>query len=310
MDDDPLLEVVLRGLGAPQKTLPPTLFYDAAGSLLFDRITRLEEYYPTRVEGQILRERGPEIASVASPGDEPVVVVEPGCGSGAKVAALLSHLHAIAYVGIDVSVTALRAGAARLLEAFPSLQVLEVEADFLEPLRLPPLPTVRRVGFFPGSTIGNFEPEDAVRFLARLRRMVGRAGSAVVGVDLWKDEPTLRAAYDDREGVTAAFDLNALAHLNRRYGADFRLDRFVHEARVDPVLRRVEMHLVARHAHAFHVAGRRFEIGAGESIHTESAYKYDVGAFSALAGRAGLRSSRHWTDEDRRFAVFALAAAP
>lgn len=308
MTDAPLLDVVLRGLGAPQKSLPPTLFYDDAGSALFDRITTLEEYYPTRVEAEILGRHGGEIARTACQRAERVVVLEPGCGSGAKAAALLRHLPAVAYVGIDVSVGALRDGAARLSQAFPSVKVIAVEADYHAPITLPALPPGRRVAFFPGSTIGNFDPPDAVRFLANLRGLVGPYGGVVVGVDLWKAPEVLRAAYDDREGVTAAFDKNALVHLNRRYGADFQPDRFVHEARVDAQLRRVEMHLVASSAHAFHVAGRRFEIAAGESIHTENAYKYETGTFGALAARADLRVLRHWTDDARRFAVFVLTA--
>lgn len=308
---DPLLSVVLRGLGSHPKTLPPTLFYDAVGSALFDRITTLDDYYVTRAEAEVLAAHGREIAEAAAGGAEAVVMIEPGCGSGAKAAMVLRHLRgrARAYVGLDVSVDALEAGATTLAAAFPEVAVIAVEADYHGPIRLPPLPGGRRVAFFPGSTIGNFDPVEASAFLGRLRDLVGPAGSIVVGVDLWKDPAVLEAAYDDREGVTAAFDKNALAHLNARYDADFVLDRFEHLARVDPELQRVEMHLRSTVDQVFHVAGRRFEIGRGETIHTESSWKYEVGDFVDLAARAGLRTAGVFTDGQRRFGVFVLAAS-
>lgn len=308
MADDRLLRVVLHGLASPQKSLPATLFYDEAGSALFDRITTVEDYYPTRVEAEIFREHAAEMAAAAADGATRVVMVEPGCGSGAKAAALLAHLPAVAYVGIDVSVTALTAGASRLEEAFPKVKVMAVEADYHAPFALPPLPEGRRIGFFPGSTIGNFDPDDAVHFLANVREIVGSGGRLLIGVDLWKDPEVLRRAYDDHEGITAGFNKNALVHLNRRYAADFELSQFDHHSRVDPVLRRVEMHLRARVAQSFQVAGRRFTMAAGETIHTENAYKYDVSGFRALAVRAGFQLRQAWTDAGSRFAVLLLAA--
>ncbi len=308
MTDDRLLRVVLHGLASSPKTLPPTLFYDEAGSGLFDRITTVEDYYPTRVEAEIFREHAVEMAMAAADGAARVVMVEPGCGSGAKAASLLAHLPAVAYVGIDVSVTALTAGASRLEEAFPKVTVMAVEADYHEPFTLPALPEGRRIGFFPGSTIGNFDPDDAVHFLANMREIVRPGGRFLIGVDLWKDPAVLRRAYDDREGVTAAFNKNALAHLNRRYAADFVLAQFGHLSRVDAALGRVEMHLQAREAVVFHVAGRRFSMAAGETIHTENAYKYDIPGFGALAGRAGFQLRQTWTDAGSRFAVLLLAA--
>ena len=304
---DPLNQQVLSGLRAPQKTLPPTLFYDSEGSALFDQITALEEYYPTRVEGEIFSVHGQSIAAAATDGAAAVVLIEPGCGSGAKAASLLCHLPARAYVGIDVSVTALEAGASRLRDQFAGLAVVAVEADYHQPLCLPPLPEGRRVGFFPGSTIGNFDPDGAVAFLGLLAELVGPDGRLVIGVDLWKDPAVLHAAYDDAQGVTAAFNRNALSHLNRRAGANFQPETFVHEARVNEDLRRVEMHLVSRLSQAFVVQGQSFFIEAGESIHTENSYKYDEESFAGLARRAGLRNVAHWTDARRRFAVFLFA---
>jgi dimethylhistidine N-methyltransferase len=305
---DPLLDEVLRGLSAPQMTLPPTLFYDEAGSRLFEQITALDEYYLTRAEAEILEVHGASVAALAAGGAGAVVLVEPGCGSGAKAGALLRHLPARAYVGVDVSTEALHRGAARLAADFPGVQILPVEADYHHPFSLPALPPGRRIGFFPGSTIGNFDPEDAAAFLGGLRGLLGADGRLVVGVDLWKAPEVLIAAYDDRDGVTAAFDKNALAHLNRRYGADFDLERFDHVATVDPRRRRVEMHLRARAHHAFHVAGRRFEIARGATIHTESAHKYEVADFLEIARGAGLQAVGLWTDAAARFAVFALAS--
>ena len=303
---DPLLDVVLRGLSACPKTLPPTLFYDAVGSALFERITTLDEYYPTRAEVEALETHGAAIARLAAGGASAVVVIEPGCGTGAKAPLLLRHLPAVAWVGLDVSGEALDAAAARLAATSAHLEIRAIVADYHRPFAMPALPEGRRIAFFPGSTIGNFDPHDAAAFLAKLRGWVGPEGRIVLGVDLWKDVEVLRAAYDDREGVTAAFDKNALAHLNARYEANFLLERFEHEARVDSRHRRVEMHLRARESHTFRVAGRRFRIARGETIHTENAYKYDPAEVAALAARAGLATLGEWTDAAARFAVVVL----
>jgi len=309
---DPLLEAVLVGLRRPQKALPPTLFYDARGSALFERITTLDEYYLTRAEAEIFRTHGAAIGRATATGADAVALIEPGCGSASKVGALLRHVPAVAWVGIDVAAGALEAGARALAAAFPAVEVHAVTADYHRPVTLPSLPSGRRVAFFPGSTIGNFDPDDAVAFLARLRGLSAEDGRVVVGVDLWKSPEVLHAAYDDREGVTALFDKNALAHLNARYGATFDVDRFDHVARVDPGRMRVEMHLRSRGAQAFEVAGERFVIEPGETIHTENSYKYTVDGFAALAARAALEPVGAWTDAAARFAVFVFAprAAP
>lgn len=299
---DKLLAQVLAGLSRPQKTLPPALFYDARGSALFAEITRLDEYYPTRVETAILEASGADIARAVGPGR--VVVIEPGCGAAEKVPLLLRHLDAHAYVGIDVSAEALGLGAARLARAFPALRVVPVVGDFRAPLPL--LPEGRRVAFFPGSTLGNFDPPEAATFLAWLREGVGPGGLVILGVDLWKDPAVLHAAYDDARGVTAAFDKNALLHLDARYGADFDPDRFDHVVRVDPGRLRVEMHLRAREAHDVQVAGVAFHFARGETIHTENSYKFTARCLAALAERAGLGPAGVWTDPEDRFAVVAL----
>jgi L-histidine N-alpha-methyltransferase len=304
--NSPLLAEILEGLSRPQKTLPPTLFYDARGSALFQQITELEEYYVTRAEAEILRDRGEEIARRVSAGAERVVFIEPGCGSVEKIGMLLPYCPAVAYVGLDVSVEALTAGGAALSRRFTKVSVLPVVGDYHAALTLPAVPDGRRIAFFPGSTIGNFEPPQARTFLARLAALVGSDGRLIIGVDLWKDPEVLRRAYDDRDGVTAAFDKNALAHLNWRFGATFDLDRFEHVSRVDAVVGRVEMHLASRGDQDFSVAGRPFRLADGETIHTENAYKYTIDGFVALAARAGLSAIASWTDSAGRFAVIAF----
>ncbi|MFZ5476469.1 MAG: L-histidine N(alpha)-methyltransferase [Myxococcota bacterium] len=309
LPDDPLLAEVLAGLGASPPRLPVALFYDATGSRLFDRITELREYYLTRCERAIFRVHGRAIAAEATRGARAVVVVEPGCGSGEKAAGFLAAIDApeVAWVPIEVSAAALEA-AVRLVRArVPRVRTWPVLGDFRRPL--PALPHGQRVLFFPGSTIGNLDPDDAVRFLARLAAALGPGARFVVGVDLAKDPRLLRAAYDDAAGVTAAFNRNALAHLNRRFGGDFVPSRFAHEARVDTGLGRVEMHLVATRDERVRVAGRAFAFPRGASIHTESAYKYTLDGFRGLGERAGLRPVKAWTDARGWFSVHVLEAA-
>lgn len=304
---DPTLETVLLGLAGPQKSLPPSLFYDDDGSRLFERITELDEYYVTRAESEALGTHGARIGEVAAGGSGAVVVIEPGCGTATKVEALIPHLPLAAYVGVDVAGDALRRGVDRLRTRWPRVQVHAVHADYHHPFHLPPLPRGRRVVFFPGSTIGNFDPAGATAFLASLRGLAGERGRVVVGVDLWKDEGVLRAAYDDREGVTAAFNRNALAHLNRRYGATFDVGAFDHVVQVDASRQRVEMHLRARSDTRFAVAGQTFQMRAGETIHTENSYKYTIPGFAALARNADLSMLGAWTDAASRFAVFVFS---
>ncbi|MFC7331831.1 L-histidine N(alpha)-methyltransferase [Rhodocista pekingensis] len=316
-------EAVLRGLSARPRTLSATFFYDAEGSRLFDRITDQPEYYPTQTEIGILAQSGAEMADLLGPGCQ---VIELGSGSSVKVRLLLDRLKDPAgYVGIDISRAHLRAACDRLAADYPGLDVLALCADCLHPeflsgIAVPPpasrLPG-RRVVFFPGSTIGNLDPVEALAFLSLWGRWLRRAGpraaderpgGLLVGVDLRKDPALLHAAYNDAAGVTAAFNLNLLARINRELGGSFDLDAFAHRAFYDSDRGRVEMHLVSRRDQIVRAAGRSFAFQAGETIHTENSYKYTLPGFAALGARAGLRAERTWTDPDGLFALFWLVA--
>lgn len=298
-----LLADVLAGLSARRKWTPPKWLYDARGSALYERITELEAYYPTRTELRILEAHAAELSAAVGPG---ALLFEYGSGSAVKTALVLSALERPAgYVPVDISREALLGAAERILRRFPGLPVRPILADFTLPVALPlaGLAAARRVAFFPGSTIGNFDPLEAVALLRRMAHDAGPGGGLVIGVDLRKDERTLVRAYDDPEGVTAAFDLNLLVRINRELGADFRVARFRHRAVFDARLSRVEMHLESLEPQRVHVAGRPFTFREGETIHTESSYKWELGAFDALAAIAGWSPERTWTDERAWFAV-------
>ncbi|MFL5519682.1 MAG: L-histidine N(alpha)-methyltransferase, partial [Gemmatimonadales bacterium] len=303
---------VLRGLTTVPKTLPPKLFYDAAGAALFERITELPEYYLTRAELEIVRARARDIATLAG---ERCALIEYGSGAGVKVRLLLDafaveHHPIAAYVPIDISREQLAEVASRIAAEYPAIPVHPVCADYTAPLRLPDLPRrARRVAFFPGSTIGNFHPTEASAFLRRVRRTIADDGVLVLGVDRRKDAATLDAAYDDAAGVTAEFNLNILRRLNRDLHADFDLGRFRHHAFFNETASRVEMHLVSLEAQVVHVAGERVAFEAGESIWTESSYKYDRETLGMLVTSAGFRITRLWTDAAERFWVAYLDAA-
>ena len=310
---DPLLRAeVLRGLTTTPKTLSPKHFYDATGAALFERITTLPEYYLTRAELEILRLHVGEIATLAG---SRAALLEYGSGAGLKVRLLLDAFDAAcapaaAYVPIDISREQLAAVAAEIAEAYPEVPVHPVCADYTAPLRLPDLPQrARRVAFFPGSTIGNFHPTEAAAFLSRIRRTVANDGVLVLGVDRRKDASTLNAAYDDSAGVTAAFNLNMLHRLNRELGAGFDVARFRHRAFFNGTASRVEMHLVSIERQTVLVAGEPIAFDAGETIWTESSYKYDRGTLDALVSSAGFRIERLWTDLAERFWVAYLEAA-
>ena len=298
---------LLAGLAAVPKRLPPKHFYDEAGSRLFEEITGLPEYYPTRTELQILAENAAAIARFVPAGG---AIIEFGSGSSAKVRLLLRAApEVVAYVPVDISAAFMAAEAARLRRDFPDLQVTPVAADFTQAFRLPAgLRGRARTGFFPGSTIGNFEPEDACAFLQQAARVLGAGAALIVGVDLVKDERRLHEAYNDAAGVTARFNLNLLARANRELGADFDLDAFEHRAFYDPRRCRIEMHLVSRHAQTVRVLGQAFAFAPGETIHTENSYKYTPESFAELARRGGWRTQALWTDPDRLFSVHALRA--
>jgi dimethylhistidine N-methyltransferase len=305
--DDEFTAAVIDGLSRPQKTLPCRFFYDQRGSELFEAITELPEYYPTRTEAAILHTRAGEMAERVPPGS---VLVEFGSGSSRKTEILLERLPQLAaYVSIDVSPSALDDAKARLAARFPTLDVRPIVGDFSQPLALPAdVAHQPRLGFFPGSTIGNLTPLEAQRLLRVFRAMLAPGGRLIVGVDLKKDLAVLLPAYNDAAGVTAAFNLNLLARINREIGGTFDLDAFSHESIYNERDGRIEMHLVSRRDQDLAVGGRRFSFRAGETIHTENSYKYSLRQFQDLARAADWTPARVWTDPASLFSVHELVS--
>ena len=300
------LGAVIDGLGAEQKSLPSKFFYDERGSRLFDRICELPEYYPTRTEMALLADIAPELRALVPQGAE---LVEFGSGSTRKVRILLDTVAAFtAYVSIDISGDYLRQMASALACDYPALDVLAVSADYTQPIDLAHWEGCARprVGFFPGSTIGNLTPQDAVAFLENARRILGPGGGFIVGADLKKDVGLLHAAYNDAEGVTAAFNLNLLVRINSELGGDFDLSAFRHRAHYDPDKGRIEMHLVSRRDQTARVNGHSFAFAEGETIHTENSHKYTVEEFQHIAERSGFTAQRAWTDENELFSIHYL----
>jgi dimethylhistidine N-methyltransferase len=296
---------VLSGLSAPRKRLAPKYFYDERGSQLFEAITELKEYYPTRCELAILREHKADIAGVFGP---KTALIEFGTGSTRKVRILLDGASTVeAYVPVDISAEMLWQEARQLQHDYPRLRVLPVAADFTQPFRLPSaIVGLARAGFFPGSTIGNFEPHEAAAFLRHAGRILGRGATFIVGVDLIKDTQVLQKAYCDSQGVTAKFNLNLLARINRDLGAKFNLDCFEHHAFFNRERSRIEMHLASLKRQRIKVCGECIEFRAGETIHTENSYKYSLESFGALARGAGWTPTAVWTDPDSYFSVHTL----
>ena len=292
---------VVAGLASPRKYLAPKYFYDAAGSRLFARICRLPEYYLTRAELALTQRHVRAIARFAGRGCE---LVEFGSGESLKTRLLLRALRPRRYIPVDISLTALQGAGAHLRRAFPWLDIAPVLGDFSRPLDLM-VPRESAVVYFPGSTIGNLTPEEAHAFLAMSR---GVAAKMLVGVDLKKDPVVLHAAYNDARGVTAAFNLNLLARINRDLGADFDLKGFRHYAFYNPGAGRIEMHLVALRAQVVRLGRHRFRFGAGETIHTENSYKYSVDEFQSMAQQAGFKAQHVWTDRRGLFALHGLNA--
>ena len=295
------LEDVVTGLSLPQKALPPKYFYDDAGSRLFERICRLPEYYLTRAELELTRKHLASITRFARKGCE---LLEYGSGESLKTRLLIRALRPRIYLPVDISVSALEQAAKRLVREFPWLHVVPVAADFSRSLDLPAA-RGPRVAYFPGSTIGNLTPEEAHGFLARGR---AHAGHMLIGTDLKKDANVLHAAYNDSRGVTAAFNLNLLARINRELGADFDLRRFSHYAFYNAPCSRIEMHLVSLREQEVRIGAHRFAFARGESIHTENSYKYSVEEFRALAAAAGFEGKKTWTDRKGLFALHGLTA--
>jgi dimethylhistidine N-methyltransferase len=298
---------VLEGLARQPKRLAPKYFYDDAGSELFEQITLLPEYYPTRTELRVLEERADEICAFVPKG---AALVEFGAGATTKVRLLLNKCEFGAYVPVDISGEFLNEQSQVLRQDFPNLAVYPVTADFTVPFALPEaVARMPKVGFFPGSTLGNFEPHEACAFLRTARDILGRDGRMVIGIDLEKDERVLYEAYNDKAGITARFNLNLLARINRDLGGNFDLSTFSHRAIYNRERHRIEMHLISRKAQTVRVLGRSFSFRAGESIHTESSYKYSLERFAALARGSGWTPRACWTDPDRMFSVHALVAS-
>lgn len=305
-DQDGFREAVLKGLSLPHKAIPSRFFYDKRGSELFEEITGLDVYYPTRSELEIFEARGGEIAALVP---DVAALVEFGSGSSRKIRALLSALPQLRiYAPIDISETMLKAEAQALAADFPALDVVPVHADFMSHVALPAkVLQAKRLAFFPGSTIGNLLPREAVQLLERMRQAVGEGGRLLIGVDLKKDKAALIRAYDDPQGVTAAFNLNLLARANRELGADFDLASFAHEACYDEDHGRIEMHLRSLKAQTVNIGTCAFTFGEGETIHTENSYKYTMDEFRLLARAAGFEPLRGWTDSGNRFSVHLLS---
>ena len=302
MSSSTFLQSLIAGLNAPQKRLEPKFFYDDAGSALFDEITELEAYYPTRTEISILQAAAPEIAAAIGAG---AVVLEPGAGSAAKVSLLLDALEApAAFAPGDISIDHLTEAAAALQSRYPDLPIRPFALDFDHPFDLPA--EIAALGpvtvFFPGSTIGNFEPARAIGLLQRFAE-IANAQHLLIGVDMKKDHDRLVRAYDDPEGVTAHFNLNLLVRANGELGADFDVSAFEHLALYNEKDGRIEMHLKSLCAQTVSVAGERFSFTEGETIHTENSYKYAIPEFQALEAKAGWNARQVWTDPESLFSV-------
>ncbi|CAA0094690.1 Histidine N-alpha-methyltransferase [Halioglobus japonicus] len=299
---------LMIGLQKKQKQVNPKYFYDARGSELFEQITRLDEYYPTRTEIAILQRHAAEMARICGPD---CVLIEPGSGSSEKVRLLLNSLRPAAYVPLDISATFLYESAVKLAREFPWLQIQAICADFSNQWHThTELPAGRRVIFYPGSTIGNMEPAVAQDFLADLRQWIGADGGVLIGVDLHKSEALLSAAYNDANGVTAQFNLNILDAINRVANADFDKRSFSHRAIYNQQLQRIEMHLVSEKAQTVKVGDSVISFNKGETLHTENSYKYTLEGFTELIEAAGFRLQQSWLDEERLFSVHFLSVNP
>jgi dimethylhistidine N-methyltransferase len=300
---------VLSGLSKSPRRLPYKFFYDEQGAQLFQQICDLPEYYITRTEIEILRLHGSEMANALGPEIE---LIGLGTGAGTKTRILLEELREPrVYVPIDISKEQLDRSAARFRKMFPNLQILPVAADYLEPFELP-LPrhlSSRSVVYFPGSTIGNFEPDAAGEFLTRIVELAGEGGGLLIGVDLQKDRHVIEAAYNDSAGVTAKFNKNLLARINRELGADFNLAHWQHYAVYNPAEGRIEIYLLSETDQTVKIDGHSFQFRAGEKVLTEYSYKHTIGGFITLARQAGFHFEQVWTDDARWFGVFYFTVA-
>ncbi|QDU95048.1 L-histidine N(alpha)-methyltransferase [Lignipirellula cremea] len=296
-------EEVRRGLRDQPKRLPCKYFYDEHGSQLFDQICLLDEYYLTRCELEIMQQYAGEMAAQIG---ERVMLVEYGSGSSVKTRILLDHLEQpVAYAPVDISEEHLEKTARKLALAYPQIDILPVCADFTKPLTLPdpPRPVSHKALYFPGSTIGNFEPDAARRLLAEMARLVGPGGGLLIGFDLKKSPEVIEAAYNDAEKVTEAFNLNLLERINRELDSDFQVDQFRHRAVYNEQRGRVEIALVSEQQQQATIDGETFSFAAEEPICTEYSHKYSIEQFSELAASVGFIRHRHWTDRRGYFAV-------
>lgn len=299
-----LYDAVVQGFSSEQKRIPPKFFYDERGSELFDAICAQPEYYPPTIERELLTRIAPEVARLAGTGR---VIIEPGAGSLEKIRLLLDTLQPLAYVPMDISGDYLKATAQALSLEYPWLPVHAACVDFTHSLPIPePVPAADKLIFFPGSSLGNFEPHEAREFLALCRATAGDNGMLLIGVDTKKDQAILNAAYNDAAGVTADFNLNLLHRIRSELDADCHPEHFEHQAFYNAAVGRIEMHLVSRCAQQLRVNGHTFAFGAGESVHTECSYKYRPQEFIHLAEQAGFTPLQYWQDDAALFAVYLL----
>ena len=297
---------VLDGLAQPRKTLPCKYFYDEMGSKLFEQICELDEYYITRTELALLDCIGQELAIKIG---KNAVIIEPGAGAGLKIRKLFGLLDSPQlYVPMDISREFLLYSAKTIQNEFPEIQVHPIEGDFTHPIKWFDNANPNKIIFFPGSTIGNFEQEKAIEFLANMKNLMGEKGALIIGVDQIKDRRVLTNAYDDALGITAEFNKNLLVRINRELDGNFDLSEFEHKAVFDKTLVRIEMYLVSKKDQNVSVDGHHFSFSKGEMIHTENSHKYSDESFLSLAARAGLKSVKSWTDKNRHFRIYYLTS--
>nr|VFJ86177.1 MAG: dimethylhistidine N-methyltransferase [Candidatus Kentron sp. LFY] len=299
---------VLNGLSSRPKAIPPKFFYDERGSFLFEQITKMPEYYPTRTEVNLINEYSSDMASQLP---KKCLLIDLGSGSSEKVRLIIDALQPAAYMPIDISKEYLRQSAQKMAQDYPNLDIHAVCADYSNEFRLPYCPeSMQRVAFFPGSSIGNFDPAEAQEFLRRVAGFLGKNGTLLIGVDLKKDPALLNNAYNDSQGVTASFNMNLLRRINDELNSDFDLSYFYHHAFYNESLGRIEMHLVSDKPQKVSMEGKEFIFAEGESIHTESSYKYTVDEFDNLSSEAGFQLKRVWVDSSELFSIHCLLVRP
>lgn len=305
-EEDDFLADVLNGLSRRPRSIPPKYFYDHRGSELFDQICELPEYYPTRTENKILQTYSHEIATHIN---DDAVLIELGSGASKKIRTLLESVRPMRYVGVDISRDFLQQSTQTLADLYPWLDVHAVHADFAQSLSLPDDSLGNlNLAFYPGSSIGNFSHEEAQRFLEQIHDLVGVQGKLLIGVDLKKDPFLLHAAYNDAQGITAAFNINLLHRINNELDADIDPEKFQHEAFYNESEGRIEMHLVSTANQTFSISGHTFSFSLGDSIHTENSYKYSLTEFNELAASAGFETEEVWCDENELFSDHLLRA--